>query len=111
MTPLTFKVFILTAQPVMTFRILVLRQVGRCQHQVERSRCSKLTACVSAYTHNWDTFFNPSLYGAFAAVHHNVDSQALICCVGAGVLLFFKGAFNFSKKLRFAIESFPHTVK
>ena len=45
-----------------------------------------------AYTHNWDAFFNTSLYGAFAAVRYNGDSQALICGVG-GVGGSFRAAF------------------
>ena len=34
------------------------------------------------YTHNWNPFWNTSIYGAFAAVHYNDNAKALICGVG-----------------------------
>jgi hypothetical protein len=38
-----------------------------------------------AYTHNWDPFWNTSIYGAWAAVQYNDTAKTLICGVG-GVL-------------------------
>jgi hypothetical protein len=35
-----------------------------------------------AFTHNWDAFWNTSLYGAYAGVRYNDTSKALICGVG-----------------------------
>ena len=34
-----------------------------------------------AYTHNWDPFWNTSLYGAFATVSYNTTAKTLICGV------------------------------
>jgi hypothetical protein len=44
-----------------------------------------------AYTHNWNPFWNTSLYGAWAAVNYNGTAKALICtspgvvALGAGL--------------------------
>ncbi len=35
-----------------------------------------------AYTHNWDAFFNTSIYGAYATINYNGTSKILICGVG-----------------------------
>ena len=35
-----------------------------------------------AYTHNWDPYWNTSLFGAYAAVSYNGTAKALICGVG-----------------------------
>jgi hypothetical protein len=43
-----------------------------------------------AYTHNWDPFWNTSIYGAWAAVSYNDTSKTLICGVG-GVGGSFRG--------------------
>lgn len=32
-----------------------------------------------AYTHNWDAFWNSSIYGAYAAVDYNNTAKTLIC--------------------------------
>ncbi|MFQ3453309.1 porin [Bradyrhizobium sp. UFLA01-814] len=45
-----------------------------------------------AYTHNWDPYWNTSLYGAFAAVSYNDAAKSLICGV-AGVGGSFRAAF------------------
>ncbi|KRP85945.1 MULTISPECIES: porin [Bradyrhizobium] len=45
-----------------------------------------------AYTHNWDPYWNTSLYGAFAAVSYNDAAKSLICGVG-GVGGSFRAAF------------------
>ncbi|MGF6309696.1 hypothetical protein ABIB82_004307 [Bradyrhizobium sp. i1.8.4] len=45
-----------------------------------------------AYTHNWDPYWNTSLYGAFAAVMYNDTAKSLICGVG-GVGGTFRTAF------------------
>ncbi|WP_244482099.1 porin, partial [Bradyrhizobium pachyrhizi] len=45
-----------------------------------------------AYTHNWDPYWNTSLYGAFAAVSYNDTAKSLICGVG-GVGGTFRAAF------------------
>jgi hypothetical protein len=34
------------------------------------------------YTHNWNPYWNSSLYGAFAAVHYNDTAKTLLCGVG-----------------------------
>ena len=34
------------------------------------------------FTHNWDPYWNSSIYGAYAAVTYNDTSKALICGVG-----------------------------
>ncbi|HKO70059.1 MAG TPA: porin [Bradyrhizobium sp.] len=34
------------------------------------------------YTHNWNPFWNTSLYGAFAAIHYNDEAKNLICGSG-----------------------------
>jgi len=31
------------------------------------------------YTHNWNPFWNTSIYGAWAAVHYNDASKAMLC--------------------------------
>jgi hypothetical protein len=31
------------------------------------------------YTHNWNPYWNSSLYGAFAAIHYNDEAKSLIC--------------------------------
>jgi hypothetical protein len=31
------------------------------------------------YTHNWDAYWNTSVYGAYAAVHYNDNAKALLC--------------------------------
>ena len=36
-----------------------------------------------AYTHNWDAFWNTSIYGAYAMINYNDASKTLICGVGA----------------------------
>jgi hypothetical protein len=46
-----------------------------------------------AYTHNWNPYWNTSIYGAFAAVHYNGTAQALICGVG-GVGGSLRGIFG-----------------
>jgi hypothetical protein len=35
-----------------------------------------------AYTHNWDPFWNSSIYGAYAGVTYNDTAKTLICGVG-----------------------------
>ncbi|MBR1207218.1 MULTISPECIES: porin [unclassified Bradyrhizobium] len=45
-----------------------------------------------AYTHNWDPYWNTSIYGAYAAISYNDTSKALICGVG-GVGGTFRAAF------------------
>ncbi|PWF81256.1 porin, partial [Kocuria rosea] len=45
-----------------------------------------------AYTHNWDPYWNTSLYGAYAAVMYNDTAKSLICGVG-GVGGTFRAAF------------------
>ncbi|TMJ79438.1 MAG: porin [Alphaproteobacteria bacterium] len=45
------------------------------------------------YTHNWNPYWNSSIYGAFAAVHYNDTSKTLICGVG-GVGGSFRGALT-----------------
>jgi hypothetical protein len=45
------------------------------------------------YTHNWDPYWNTSVYGAYAAVMYNGASQALICGVG-GVGGSFRASFG-----------------
>jgi len=37
-----------------------------------------------AYTHNWDPYWNTSLYGAYAAVSYNDAAKTLICGTSAG---------------------------
>jgi hypothetical protein len=34
------------------------------------------------YTHNWNPYWNTSIYGAYAQVHYNDESKSLICGVG-----------------------------
>ena len=34
------------------------------------------------YTHNWNPYWNTSIYGAFAAVMYNDTSEVLICGLG-----------------------------
>jgi hypothetical protein len=34
------------------------------------------------YTHNWNPYWNTSLYGAFAAIHYNDEAKSLICGPG-----------------------------
>ena len=34
------------------------------------------------YTHNWNPYWNSSIYGAYAAIHYNDTAKALICGVG-----------------------------
>ena len=34
------------------------------------------------YTHNWDPYWNSSIYGAYAAIRYNGTAQTLICGVG-----------------------------
>jgi hypothetical protein len=34
------------------------------------------------YTHNWNPYWNSSLYGAFAAIHYNDEAKSLICGPG-----------------------------
>lgn len=46
-----------------------------------------------AYTHNWDPFWNSSIYGAYAAVRYNSASKSLICGVG-GVGGSFRAVFG-----------------
>ena len=46
-----------------------------------------------AYTHNWDPYWNTSLYGAYAAVMYNDTAKSLICGVG-GVGGTFRTAFG-----------------
>jgi hypothetical protein len=35
-----------------------------------------------AFTHNWDPFWNSSVYGAYAAVSYNDTAKALLCGIG-----------------------------
>jgi hypothetical protein len=35
-----------------------------------------------AYTHNWNPYWNSSVYGAFAAVQYNGTAKTLLCGVG-----------------------------
>lgn len=46
-----------------------------------------------AYTHNWDPYWNTSIYGAYAAIHYGTDAAALVC---GGVVdgLAFVGSFR-----------------
>jgi len=46
-----------------------------------------------AYTHNWDPYWNTSLYGAYAAVMYNDTAKSYICGVG-GVGGSFRTAFG-----------------
>ncbi len=46
-----------------------------------------------AYTHNWDPYWNTSIYGAYAAIMYNDTSKTLICGVG-GVGGTFRTAFG-----------------
>jgi hypothetical protein len=46
-----------------------------------------------AFTHNWDAYWNTSLYGAVAAVRYNSNAKVLICGVG-GVGGSFRTALN-----------------
>ncbi len=46
-----------------------------------------------AYTHNWDAFFNTSIYGAYAAIKYTDTAKTLICGVG-GVGGTFRAAFG-----------------
>ncbi|PDT75579.1 porin [Bradyrhizobium sp. C9] len=46
-----------------------------------------------AYTHNWDPYWNTSLYGAFASIMYNDTAKSLICGVG-GVGGTFRAAFG-----------------
>ena len=46
-----------------------------------------------AYTHNWDAYWNTSLYGAYAAIRYNDTSKVLICGVG-GVGGSFRATFG-----------------
>jgi hypothetical protein len=34
------------------------------------------------YTHNWNPFWNSSIYGAYAQVHYNDEAKSLICGPG-----------------------------
>ena len=34
------------------------------------------------FTHNWDPYWNSSIYGAWAAVHYNDTAKALVCGIG-----------------------------
>ncbi len=34
------------------------------------------------FTHNWDPFWNSSIYGAYAAVQYNDTAKGLICGIG-----------------------------
>ena len=45
------------------------------------------------YTHNWDPYWNTSIYGAWASVHYGADATALVC---GGVVdgIAFAGSFN-----------------
>jgi hypothetical protein len=45
-----------------------------------------------AYTHNWDPYWNTSVYGAYAAIMYNDTAKTLICGVG-GVGGTFRAAF------------------
>jgi porin-like protein len=45
------------------------------------------------FTHNWNPYWNTSIYGAWAAVHYNDTSKALICG-GTVNGLVFAGSFN-----------------
>ena len=46
-----------------------------------------------AYTHNWNAFWNTSIYGAYAGIMYNDTSKVLICGVG-GVGGAIRGALN-----------------
>jgi hypothetical protein len=46
-----------------------------------------------AFTHNWDPYWNTSIYGAYAAIRYNDTAKALICGVG-GVGGSIRGFFN-----------------
>jgi len=46
-----------------------------------------------AYTHNWDPYWNTSIYGAYAAVMYNDTAKSYICGVG-GVGGTFRTAFG-----------------
>ena len=41
------------------------------------------------YTHNWNPFWNTSIYGAYAQVHYNDEAKSLICGPGG-----FGGSFQ-----------------
>jgi hypothetical protein len=45
------------------------------------------------YTHNWNPFWNTSIYGAYAQVHYNDTAKSLICGPG-GVGGSFQAFFN-----------------
>ena len=34
------------------------------------------------FTHNWDPYWNSSIYGAYAAVQYNDTAKVLICGIG-----------------------------
>jgi len=46
-----------------------------------------------AYTHNWDPYWNTSIYGSWATVHYGADAAALVC---GGIVdgLAFVGSFR-----------------
>jgi len=37
-----------------------------------------------AFTHNWDAFWNSSVYGAYASIDYTGNAKALLCGVGGG---------------------------
>ena len=45
------------------------------------------------YTHNWDPYWNSSIYGAYAGIHYNDTAKTLICGIG-GVGGSFRTAFG-----------------
>ena len=46
------------------------------------------------FTHNWDPYWNSSIYGAWASVHYNGTAKTLICGVGGLVGGSFRGTVN-----------------
>ena len=46
------------------------------------------------FTHNWDPYWNSSIYGAWASVHYNGTAKTLICGVGGLVGGSFRGTLN-----------------
>ena len=49
------------------------------------SNWSRLGAIRGGYTHNWNPYWNSSIYGAYAAVMYNDTAKALICGAGGAV--------------------------
>jgi hypothetical protein len=47
-----------------------------------------------AYTHNWDAFWNSSLYGAYASISYNGNAKALICGTGGAIGTAAGGSFR-----------------